>query len=65
MRLHQPIPLHPNRQRILLQIAKLRAQIIADHAVNHERPIHFARSREHLAARQVPPFFRTDNPARL
>jgi len=65
MRLREPVSLDVNRQRILPQVSELRAQVIPDHTIDHERAIHFARSRENFSARQVPPLFRSDNPAGL
>src|ERR1700686_5695389 len=50
---------------MLTQTSKLGAEIIADNSVNHKRAIHFAWSGEDLAAGQVAPFVRTDNPAGL
>src|SRR5438270_7653533 len=65
MSLHQPVPNHPNRQRIPPQVPELRAKPIPHHSINHENSIHFTRSSKNLASRQVPPFIRTDNSAGL
>ena len=48
-----------------LQVAELRAQIVAHHAVDHKRAVHFARRREDLSARQIPPLVRTDDAGSL
>src|SRR6266576_678038 len=61
----QAIALHADREGSLPQVAELRAQIIADHSVDHEGPVHFSGSREDLASRKVPPLFRGDNAAGL
>src|SRR5271165_1507785 len=61
----QAIALYVNRQRVLPQAAKLRAQPVADDSVNHKCSVHFAGGSKHFAAGQVPPFIRADDAAGL
>ena len=63
MRFLQAIPFNPNRQRSLAKIAVLGAQIIADHAIDDERPVHFTRSSEDFAAGKIAPLLGADDSA--
>ncbi len=65
MRFSQAIALHLDGQRILPQAAKLRAEPIADDAIDHECSVDLARSGEHLAAGQVAPLVGADDAAGL
>src|SRR5271155_3850004 len=53
VRFCEPVLLHVSGQWSLSQAAKLRAQIVAHHAINDKGPIPFTGSCENFSARQV------------
>src|SRR5206468_12607306 len=59
------IVFHLDCERIGFEIAKAFAQVIADHAVNHEDAIRIHWRGKNFAARQVAPFVRCDDAAGL
>ena len=65
MRLGETIAFHVDGQRIVPQVAELSAQIITHDSVDHERSVHFPRSREDFSARQVSPFLPRNDSAGL
>ena len=50
---------------VALQVAVLGAEIIAHHAIDHERAVHFAGGGEDFAAGQIAPLVRADDAAGL
>src|SRR5262249_2625727 len=65
VRFSQAIAFDPYSQWRLPQVSILLAEIIAHHAVDHERSFHVLGTSEGLAARQIAPFMRADDAAGL
>ena len=65
MRLAQAVAADLDGQRRLAQIAVFFAEIIAHHAIDHERSIHALGRGESFAAGQIAPFVRADDAAGL
>src|SRR5258706_2605886 len=65
MRFHHSALINADGERVLTQVAVFCTKILADHAINHERAIHFAWRREDFPARQITPFVDADYAAGL
>ncbi len=65
VRLDQAVALHDDGEGRVGEEAELVAQVVAHHAVDHERAVHLAGRGEDLAAGQVAPLVGADEAARL
>src|SRR5579875_859457 len=59
----EPVALDVQRQRRLLQVAKLSAQVIADHTIDNEGAIYFQGCGKSFAAGKIPPFLTANDTA--
>src|SRR5450755_113563 len=65
VRFRKPIALNADGERLALKVAVLGAEIIADHAIDHEGSVYFAGGGKDFSARQVAPGILTDDAAGL
>src|SRR6185312_11382506 len=65
MGLYQTIPGNNQSEGRFPQITELGAEIITDHAIHNECPVHFERTGECFASREIPPLVTADDAARF